>query len=215
MDFTDVVRRRRMVRSYTEEPVDPALVDRALENATHAPSAGFSQGWGFLVLDTPADVRRFWAASTERATSPSDPGRWLQGMMRAPVVILPCSSKSAYLERYAQADKGWTDRDESRWPMPFWHMDAAMASLLILQTVTDAGLGACFFGTVHGRVPALREEFSIPDAFDPIGVITIGHPAGSGPTGSPTRRPRTPWQDVVHRGGWTSPQSQDASADEG
>ncbi|MGA8845798.1 MAG: nitroreductase family protein, partial [Nocardioides sp.] len=67
MDFTDVVRRRRMVRSYTDEPVDPALVDRALENATHAPSAGFSQGWGFLVLDTPADVRRFWAASTERA----------------------------------------------------------------------------------------------------------------------------------------------------
>jgi nitroreductase len=204
MDFQDVVRRRRMVRSYTDEPVDPALVDRALENATHAPSAGFSQGWGFLVLDTPGDVHRFWAASAaEVAPEASAPaGRWLQGMRRAPVVVLPCSSKAAYLERYAEPDKGWTDRDEARWPMPFWHMDAAMASLLVLQTVTDAGLGACFFGTAPGRVPALRAEFAIPEAFDPIGVITIGHPADGGSPGSPSRRARTPWRDVVHRGSW-------------
>ena len=53
MEFQDVVRRRRMVRNYTDEPVDPAIVDRALRNATRAPSAGFSQGWGFLVLDAP------------------------------------------------------------------------------------------------------------------------------------------------------------------
>jgi nitroreductase len=209
MEFTDVVRRRRMVRSYTDEPVDPALVDRALEHATHAPSAGFSQGWGFLVLDTPDDVRRFWAASAEPAEggaegqAPREPGRWLRGMTRAPVVILPCSNKSAYLDRYAEPDKGWTDRDEARWPMPFWHLDAAMASLLILQTVTDAGLGACFFGTVPGRVPALRETFAIPEQFEPIGVITVGHPAAGGSAGSSATRPRRPWQEVVHRGTWT------------
>ena len=200
-----MVRRRRMVRSYSDEPVDPAIVDRALENATHAPSAGFSQGWGFLVLDTPADVRRFWAASAQPEDGSSgqqEPGPWLRGMRRAPVVILPCSNKSAYLDRYAEPDKGWTDRDEARWPMPFWHMDAAMASLLILQTVTDAGLGACFFGTEQGRVPALRAEFAIPEAFDPIGVITVGHPAAGGSSGSPATRSRTPWRDVVHRGGW-------------
>ena len=45
-----------MVRDYADRPVDPAVVDRALENATHAPSAGFSQGWAFLVLDQPEDV---------------------------------------------------------------------------------------------------------------------------------------------------------------
>ena len=78
-------------------------MDRALENATHAPSAGFSQGWAFLVLDRPEDVRRFWAAS---ADDTDHPDRWLAGMMRAPVVILPCSSKAAYLDRYAEPDKG-------------------------------------------------------------------------------------------------------------
>jgi nitroreductase len=201
MEFQDVVRRRRMVRNYADRPVDPAIIDRALENATHAPSAGFSQGWAFLRLDTPGDVQRFWAASTDGT---GQPDTWLTGMMRAPVVILPCSSKAAYLDRYAQPDKGWTDRDEARWPKPFWHMDAAMASLLILQTATDAGLGACFFGVNAPHEPRIREEFGIPDAFDPVGVITIGHPADSpgGAAGSPTRRPRTPWTGVVHHGSW-------------
>jgi len=199
MEFQDVVRRRRMVRNYADRPVDPAIIDRALENATHAPSAGFSQGWAFLRLDTPGDVDRFWAASTDG----TDPDAWLTGMMRAPVVILPCSSKAAYLDRYAQPDKGWTDRDEARWPMPFWHLDAAMASLLILQTATDAGLGACFFGVHPPGEPRIRREFGIPDEFDPVGVITIGHRAESaGAAGSPTRRPRTPWTDVVHHGQW-------------
>jgi nitroreductase len=206
MEFQDVVRRRRMVRNYADRPVDPAIIDRALENATHAPSAGFSQGWGFLRLDTPADVSRFWAASTDDAAGAEEPDAWLSGMMRAPVVIVPCSSKAAYLERYAEPDKGWTDRDESRWPMPFWHMDAAMASLLILQTATDAGLGACFFGVHPPGEPRLRAEFGIPDEFDPVGVITIGHRApGGGAAGSPARRPRKPWTDVVHHGRWQPP----------
>ena len=189
-----------MVRSYTTEPVDPAIVDRALANATRAPSAGFSQGWGFLVLDTEEDVRRYWAAT---ADATDDPDEWLRGMMRAPVIVVPCSSKAAYLKRYAEPDKGWTDLDEARWPVPFWHMDAAMASLLILQTAVDAGIGGCFFGIPPERVAGVREEFAIPDAFDPVGAITLGHPAAEqGAAGSPSRRPRKDPAEVVHRGSW-------------
>lgn len=200
MEFQDVVRRRRMVRNYADRAVDPAIIDRAIDNATRAPSAGFSQGWAFLRLDTPDDVRSFWVASSDDVDHPD---AWLDGMMRAPVVILPCSSRAAYLDRYAEPDKGWTDRDEARWPKPFWHMDAAMASLLILQTATDAGLGACFFGVVPEREPAVRATFGIPDEFDPVGVITVGHPADTaGAKGSPSRRSRTPWTDVVHHGHW-------------
>ena len=73
-------------------------------------------------------------------------------MMHAPVIVVPCSSKAAYLKRYAQPDKGWTDEDEARWPVPFWHIDTGMAALLILQTVTDEGLGACYFGIPPERV---------------------------------------------------------------
>lgn len=203
MEFQDVVRRRKMVRSYATTPVDPEVVDLALRNAVRAPNAGFSQGWAFLVLDTPEDVRRFWEASAEDV---DDPDEWLRGMMRAPVVILPCSSKAAYLQRYAEDDKGWTDQDEARWPKPFWDMDTAMASLLILQTATDHGLASCFIGVPPDREAAVRAAFAIPDDFDPVGVVTMGHhpedATDSGAAGSPSRRRRRPMAELVHRGRW-------------
>lgn len=198
MEFSEVVRRRKMVRSYTSDPVDPAVVDKILHNATRAPSAGFSQGWAFLVLDTPEDVRRYWEATADV----TDPDKWLTGMMTAPVIVIPCSSKAAYLDRYAEPDKGWTDRDEAHWPMPFWHMDTAMATMLILQTVVDEGLGALYFGIPPEADAAVRKAFDIPDTFDPIGAVTIGHPASGGAKGSPSRRRRTPLEEVVHRGRW-------------
>lgn len=196
-----------MVRNYDDRPVDPAVVDRAIRNATHAPSAGFSQGWGFLVLDTPADVRRWWSTTVEPEALAA-PDRWLTGMMRAPVVIVPCSSKAAYLERYAEKDKAASQRSspppvgEDRWPVPYWHLDTAMASLLILQTAVDAGLGGCFFGIPVDKLAAVRSEFAIAEDFDPIGVITLGHRAAdTGNAGSAGRR-RKPLADVTHRGSW-------------
>jgi nitroreductase len=201
MEFQDVVRRRRMVRAYADRPVDPAAVDRLLENAVRAPSAGFTQGWAFLRLDSPADVERFWATATPTDADPSS--RWLSGMRTAPVVIVPLSSKAAYLDRYAEPDKGWTDREEHRWPVPYWHIDAGMASLLVLQTAVDLGLGACFFGIPREQVPGFRAEFGVPGSHVPIGAVTVGHPdAGAGAPGSPARRTRRPLEDVVHRGGW-------------
>lgn len=202
MEFAEVVRRRRMVRRYRDEPVDPAVVDRALAHAVRAPSAGFTQGWGFLVLDTADDVRRFWTATVRHPDDLAEPDRWLEGMMRAPVVVVPCSSKQAYLERYALPDKGWTDRDEERWPVPYWHTDAAMAALLILQTAVDEGLGGCLFGVAADRVQPLRDAFGVPADFDPVGAVTLGHPEAGGAAGSPARRRRRPATDVVHRGRW-------------
>ncbi len=202
MEFQDVVRRRRMVRRFTAEPVAPETVERLVRNAVRAPNAGFAQGWSFLVLTEPGDVARFWAATT-----PADPERsmsaWLAGMRTAPVLVVALTSKDAYLARYAEDDKGWADQDESRWPMPFWHMDTAMASLLILQTAVDAGLGALFFGIPVERVAEVRRELVIPDTHDPIGALTIGHlTEDAGLPGSARTRRRIPLDDVVHRGGW-------------
>lgn len=203
VEFAEVVRRRRMVRRYADTPVDPAIVDRAIRHATHAPSAGFSQGWGFLVLDEPEDVRRYWATTTDDVDRP---GAWLAGLMTAPVVILPCSSRAAYLERYAEPDKGWEDRAESRWAKPYWDLDTAMASLLILLTAVDEGLGACFFGIPPARVDAVRDAFGVPDDHEPIGAITLGHrlpdPQATGSAGSAARRRRRPLEEVLHRGRW-------------
>ena len=200
MELTDVVRRRRMVRRYSSRPVDRAVLDRILQNALHAPSAGFSQGWAFLVLDEPEDVVRFWKSTAgDRLEKPDS---WLRGMTTAPVVIVPLSHKDAYLDRYAEPDKGWPDRDEARWPVPYWHLDTAMASLLMLLTVVDEGLGACFFGIPPHEIGSFRAEFAVPEAYTPIGAITVGHRAEDAGARGSAARGRRPLDEVVHRGSW-------------
>jgi nitroreductase len=201
MEFREVVRRRRMVRRFGPEPVAPEVVDRLLEHAVRAPSAGFTQGWSFLVLDTAVDRERFWAATTPSASA-RDMSAWLDGMRTAPVLVVVLASKAAYLGRYAEPDKGWTDQEEARWPVPYWHVDAGMAALLMLQTAVDEGLGACFFGIGAGERPAFAAEFGVPDEWEPTGVVAVGHPASGGAAGSPSRRRRRALDDVVHRGSW-------------
>jgi nitroreductase len=190
VDFTDVVRHRHMVRQFTDEPVAPESLDRILANAVRGPSAGFSQGQAFLVL-TGEDLERFWAVAGE-AAAPS--------VAAAPVVVVPMSSKRVYLDRYARPDKGWTDRDEGRWPVPFWHIDTGMAALLILLTVIDEGLGALYFGIVPEAVGPFRAAFGIPDDHEPIGAIAIGHDAEPAPRDLRSRR--RPAADVIHFGRW-------------
>ena len=189
-----------MVRNYDpDRPVPPEVVDRLLDHAVRAPSAGFSQGWGFLVLEEPEDRERFWAATT-----PGGGGRerWLAGMRRAPLIVVPHANRDAYLDRYAEADKGWADRDEDRWPVPYWYVDTGFAALLMLLTAVDEGLGACFFGIPPQRIGAYRDAFGVPPELHPIGAITVGYRAVDHRSPS-LRRGRRPVQDVVRRGRWT------------
>ena len=187
-----------MVRNYEAgRPVPPQIRDRLLENALRAPSAGFSQGWAFLVLESEDERRSFWSATTD----PGQPDSWLTGMQQAPLLIVPLSHERTYLDRYAEADKGWTDRDESRWPVPYWHIDTGFASLLMLLTAVDEGLGACFFGIPPERIPPFQSAFEVPEEYMPIGVISVGYRAPDQRSPS-LRRGRRTTEEVVHHGTW-------------
>src|SRR5438874_2246577 len=63
MEFQDVVRKRKMVRSFEDRPIPREAVERIVANVQRAPSAGFSQGWGFLVLEGKEDTARYWDAN--------------------------------------------------------------------------------------------------------------------------------------------------------
>jgi nitroreductase len=191
MDFQEVVQRRRMVRTFTGEPVSQESLDRILGNAVRGPSAGFSQGQAFLVLTEPGDREKFWAIAGAAIA---------ESAQTAPLVIVPLSCKRVYLERYAQPDKGWTDMDEARWPVPFWHIDTGMAGLLILQTAVDEGLGAVYFGIVPEAVAPFRDAFGVPDDQEPIGAIAIGHDAETEKRDLRSRRRNL--ADVMHYGRW-------------
>jgi nitroreductase len=188
-----------MVRNFDpSRPVPDDVVRRLLDLAVRAPSAGFSQGWAFLVLSGVDEVGRFWAATTDPGWTP---GSWLRGMSRAPLLIVPLAHRDAYLDRYAEPDKGWTDRDEARWPVPYWYIDTGFASLLMLLGAVDAGLGACFFGIPPERLAGFRAEFGVPEAYTPIGALAIGYPAADRRSPS-LRRGRRPIAEVAHWGNW-------------
>ncbi|PID52911.1 MAG: hypothetical protein CSB46_11230 [Micrococcales bacterium] len=123
-------------------------------------------------------------------------------MMGAPALIVCLSDPQAYLQRYTEPDKGWTDRDPRRWPVPYWDVDTGMAAMAMLLAAVNSGLGACFFGVPADRHDAVREAFAVPARLRLVGVISVGYPpagGSTGPTGS-ARRPRRDRSEVVHRG---------------
>lgn len=199
MELADAISSRRMVRSYDpHRPVPGDLLRACLDAATRAPSAGFTQGWDFVVLDQPEDVRLFW----ELTTAGEAPDSWLAGMMTAPALVVCCSDPEAYLERYARPDKGWTDRDPARWPIPYWDVDTGMAAMLALLTAVDSGLGACFFGVPTPRHTAVKDGLAIPADRRIVGVISLGYaaPLTTRTPRSPSRPRRREVAEVVHWG---------------
>ena len=206
MEFTDVVRARRMVRRYDpDRPVPKEVVERCLDNAVRSPSAGFSQGWDFIVCRRPEDLATFWAATTDPAREPDD---WLRGLQSAPVLVVCLSDPERYLRRYAEPDKGWDEDDrEARlghWPVPYWDVDTGMAAMLMLLTAVDAGLGACFFGVPPERHADVLEALRAPADRRIVGVVSLGHAAPDRRSPS-LRRGRRAVDEVAHDGRFGTP----------
>jgi nitroreductase len=208
VEFTEVIKRRKMVRAFTGQPLPPGTAERLLRAANRAPSAGFSQGYSFLVLEGAEQAAPLWEifyddASSAPGVAEADERAEIAALSRAPLVIVPLASKDMYLDRYARPDKGWTDRDESRWPVPYWYIDTGFAALLILLAVVDEGLGAVFFG-IHPAIMAdFRMRFGVPAEWTPIGAIAIGYPdPGADPVPPARASDRKSLSELVHRGRW-------------
>ena len=182
MEFSEVVRRRRMVRNYTDEPVAREVVERMLDTARRGPSAGFTQGQSFVVVTNVATRRAIadLAGEPEYVADGFDP--WISS---APVHVVVCTSEAAYHARYREADKLDADGDEIGWPVPYWFVDAGAALTLLLLAAVDEGLAAGFFG-VH-RLAGLAQLLAIPDEVTPVGVVTLGHAAPDRRSGSLAR----------------------------
>ncbi len=201
MEFREVVRRRRMVRSFERRPVPAAVVDRVLDAGRRAPSAGHSQGFAFVVLEGAAQTERYW--DTMLPVERRHDFAW-PSLLHAPVLVVALSSAQAYVERYGEPDKAGTglSRSPSEWVVPYWTVDTSFAAMSMLLAAVDEGLGALFFGIFEGR-DRLLAALGVPPGWEPVGTIALGWAAPSdGPSGSAVTRPRRSLDDVVHRGGW-------------
>jgi nitroreductase len=201
MELWDTFRRRKSVRAFRQDPVPGDALDRVLASVLHAPSAGFTQGNEFLVLDDPEAVAFFWEVTSDPTDLMTEDDR----TRLAPVIVVPLVDKDAYLSRYSAPDKEqYGLGDEERWPVPFWYVDAGMASMCILLAAVDEGLAAWFFGIAHGEEELLA-RFDVPPRFRQAGVIGIGYAADADPlsaqSSARTRRRRTA-DELVHRNGW-------------
>lgn len=196
MEFREVVRRRRMVRNYADAEVDPAAVERILDTARRAPSAGFSQGHRFVVVTSTEGRRRIAELAHEPEYVAKGFEPWIS---RAAVHVVVCVDEGAYHRRYREPDKLDASGNEIDWPVPYWFVDAGAALMLLLQAAVDEGLAAGFAGS-HS-MDDLRAELQIPDGVHVIGVVTIGHPGTEHRAGSGAR-PRLPLADVVHHERW-------------
>lgn len=199
MQFADVVRSRRMTRSFASSPVDASLIDECVSLASRAPSAGKTQGWSMLVLEG-ADTQRYWdvAFPIERRDSFAFPH-----LFHAPVIALSLTDPTAYLDRYSESDKLHTDLGAAleSWPAPYWTIDASFATMTFLLALEDRGLGALFFA--HANEEGLRAAFGIPQHVEILGTIACGYPdSGSSSAGRSAARPRRDATQIIHRGKW-------------
>lgn len=197
MEFSETVRRRRMVRNYLPDSIPAEVVDRILDRARRAPSAGFTQGQSFVVV-TEAEKRSAIARlahEDEYIAAGFDP--WLS---RAPVHVVVCTSEDAYRTRYAEPDKSGA-ADAQEWPVPYWFVDAGASLMLLLLAAVDEGLAAGFAGS-HS-LAGIADLLGIPPEVTPIGLVTLGYPAPDRQSGS-LRRGWKPIEGVVHREQWGS-----------
>ncbi|MFK7918333.1 MAG: nitroreductase family protein [Ilumatobacter sp.] len=214
-EFSEVVRNRRMTRAYSTRPIDADVLDRMVDLAARAPSAGKTQGWHLVVLEG-ADTARYWDITLPEPKRSSF--RW-QRLLDAPVLMVVLADPDAYVERYAEPDKARTGLGESidAWPTPYWTVDASMSAMTLLHAAEDEGLGALFFG-VFQREAEVRSELGIPDRMQIIGAITLGHllgrdgdgPVGPGEVAQPgdgrsAQRRRRKAQEIIHRARFVPP----------
>ena len=197
MEFGEVIRKRRMVRNFRPDPVDPATIERIVELARHAPSAGFTQGQSFVVVTRPDLKGAIAELCGEASYVQAGYHNWISG---APVLIVPCTSEAAYHRRYQQPDKIGADGKEIDWPVPYWHMDVGCAVMVLLLAVVDAGLAAGFAGA-HD-LDGLRALLGIPADVTPVGVIPVGHSLPDKRSTS-LRRGRKPGALYLHHERWT------------
>ncbi|MFV0309292.1 MAG: nitroreductase family protein [Desertimonas sp.] len=208
--LTEVIRARRMTRSFDPRPLPREVISELVELGSWAPSAGKTQGWHLVVLEGD-ETSRFWDVTLPPTRRRSF--RWQQ-LLDAPVIALPLADPRAYTERYSQPDKQASGLGQSTeaWPVPYWTVDTSMSVMTILLAAESMGLGALFFGVFRGE-RELRRALGIPASMQLLGAIALGYKRGDGPSRrgedtspggagrSANRRRRRP-DEIIHLGGW-------------
>jgi len=186
-----------MVRNFRADQVQRETVERIVSSALHAPSAGFSQGWAYILVTNQSLKKQIGELQGELDFYAEK--RHHKFVSGAPVLIVACTSEKMYHDRYREADKLKDDGTEIEWPTPYWYFDIGCACMLIFLSAVNEGLAAAFTGVF--RVADMKKLLGIPEHFHPVGVISIGFPAPDKRSSS-LKRGHRPTGEVLHYEHW-------------
>jgi nitroreductase len=170
MDFDEVVRKRKMIREYQQDSQIPTeIINKLLKNAHRSPSAGHTQVQEYIVVIDPITKKKLCQASLGQSQ-----------VEEASVLIIVCANTSRSVSRYG---KRGTD---------FYSIiDGAFASMIILLSAVNEGIGASFVGAFEDN--QIVKILGLPVHVKPIGIIALGYPAEK-----PERFERIELNNLVH-----------------
>jgi len=151
MNVFDCIFNRRSTRSFTKEHVDDKLIGVMLHAATHAPSAGNTQDWMFIVVKDQEIKDKLADAALKQ-----------DFMKRAPIIIVVCMDKEKVAMHYGK-------RGEALYGV----QDTAAATMAMLLAAEALGLKTCWVGAFdEDRVGHVLE---LPNEVRPMAIVPVGY----------------------------------------
>ncbi len=170
MDVFEAIKKRRSIRAFKNIDVSDEIVEKLIDAARWAPSAGNIQPWEFIVVRN-LDAKRRLAEAALNQTF----------IEEAPVVIVVCAD-------YQRSARGYGSRGATLYCI----QDTAAAIQNIHLAAIALGLGTCWIGAF--REEPVKKLLGIPDGVRPVAIIPVGYPAEQ-----PAPRPRRPLNEIIHR----------------
>lgn len=168
MELSDVIKDRRSIRAFKNQDVSKEAIDKLVEAALLAPSAGNAQSWAFVLVKD---------QTTKQALSKAAQGQRM--VAEASVVFVVCADEK-------RAQQSYGERGRTLYCI----QDTAAATQNILLTACSIGLGTCWVGAF--REAEVRKIIKAPEEMRPVAMIPVGYPAES-----PPARSRRPASEVV------------------
>ena len=172
MELADILKRRRMVRSYLPDAIPREAVERIVSTVRRAPSGG-SAGPPPRGRHRPETRGQLARLAGEDEYVAAGGQAWIS---TAPVHVFVGTREESYHERYRKPDK-LRDGEEIGWPAPYWYVDAGAAFILLQLAAIDEGLASGVYGVLPKQVPDVKALLGVPDDVHFVCLVTIGRPA--------------------------------------
>jgi nitroreductase len=159
MEFADVVKSRRGVRSYRDAPIPEAKIEQLLDIARHAPSSMNGQPWHFVVIKK-YETKKSLVEIKNKYCPPEKQAFPADFLEKAPVILVVCVEKTKSFGRDVE--------------------NAVLAASCILLGAHSIGLGSVYLSAYMASEPRLseeiRRELNIPAGISPISILPLGYP---------------------------------------